>query len=162
MSTAKRGTLLLGLGNPLRGDDGAGPAVIEWVRERGLPAGVTAIDAGTPGLDLVLTLADYDRAVIVDAAGLGRAPGSWARFTSERLLEDNGSGLTLHAAGLADALRLGAALDQLPDHLVIFGVQPAQVDWSPGLSAGVAAAVPEVGRAVLNELGSQDGEDSDH
>ncbi|HKZ84645.1 MAG TPA: hydrogenase maturation protease [Anaerolineae bacterium] len=204
-------TLVLGLGNPLRGDDGLGPAVIRWMQARGLPRGVTAIDGGTRGLDVLLTLAEYRRVFIVDAAGVGRAPGEWLRLVlrSPRpnprtrqaragpLLGAGGVGgvetpaLSCHAAGLADALALGAALGVLPEQVIIFGVQPARVDceacpersrrvpdpdfdsecseeeeegeWgSPGLSAEVRKAVPAVGRAILNEIGSQDGQNPDH
>jgi hydrogenase maturation protease len=162
-------TLVLGLGNPLRGDDGLGPAVIRWLQARGLPSGVTAVDGGTSGLELVLTLAGdlqgrpYRRALIVDAADLGRAPGEWVRFTPEQVrLRVHESALSLHAAGLAEALALGEALGTLPREVVLFGVQPASVDWSPGLSTQAQVAVPVVADAVLQEIGSQHGQDSDH
>lgn len=151
-------TLILGLGNPLRGDDGLGPAVIAWLQEHGLPTGVVAVDGGTAGLELVLTLMGYQRALIVDAAEVGRAPGEWIRFTPDLQpvldqavgqLEEKGPLLSLHTAGLAEALALGAALGVLPEEVVIFGVQPARLDWSPGLSAEVQAAVPVVGREML-------------
>lgn len=157
-------TLVLGLGNPLRGDDGLGPAVIAWLQEHGLPAGVVAVDGGTAGLELVLTLMGdhagrpYHRALIVDAADVGRAPGEWVRFTPDLQpvldqavgrLEEKGPLMSMHTAGLAEALALGAALGVLPEEVVIFGVQPAQIDWSPGLSAEVQTAVPLVGREIL-------------
>jgi hydrogenase maturation protease len=53
---------------------------------------------------------------------------------------------------LAEALALSAALGTLPEKVVIFGVQPAALDWSEGLSPAVAQAVPVIGRAVLREL----------
>lgn len=146
-------TLVLGLGNPLRGDDGLGPAVIRWMQARGLPCGVTAIDGGTRGLDVLLTLAEYRRVFIVDAAGVGRAPGEWLRIAPDlRRLGVETPALSCHAAGLADALALGAALGVLPEQVIIFGVQPARVDWSPELSAEVRKAVPAVGRAILSEV----------
>lgn len=150
--------LILGLGNPLRGDDGLGPAVIAWLQEHGLPADIVAVDGGTAGLELVLTLMGYQQALIVDAADIGRAPGEWIRFTPDLQpvldqavgrLEEKGPLLSLHTAGLAEALALGAALGVLPEEVVIFGVQPARLDWSPGLSAEVQAAVPVVGREML-------------
>ena len=152
-------TLVLGLGNPWRGDDGFGTAVIRWLQVRGLPPGVMAVDGGTPGLELVLTLAGdpkgrpYHRALIVDAADLGRAPGEWMRFTpAQAHLRADGARLSVHAAGLAEALALGEALGTLPEEVVIFGVQPAWLDWQPGLSAEAQAAVSIVGQAVLQEL----------
>ena len=146
-------TLVLGLGNLLRGDDGLGPAVIGWLSQRSLPPGVAVLDGGTPGLELVLTLADYPRVLIVDAADLNRAPGQWARFTGNQVRPPDGeAGLNLHHAGLAEALALGAELGTLPTEVVIYGIQPAQLEWSLGLSVAAQAAVPTVGQVILEEL----------
>jgi len=146
-------TLILGLGNALRGDDGIGPAVIEWLDQQTLPAEVEAVDGGTAGLDIVSTLMGHARAIIVDAAHIGRAPGAWMRFTSDvARLKENDTTLSLHSAGLAEALALGAALNVLPREIILYGVQPKSVDWLPQLSAEVQAAVPEVGQAILREI----------
>ncbi len=146
-------TIVLALGNSLRGDDGAGQAVIEWLDQQILPEEVEAIDGGTAGLDIVSTLMGHERAIIVDAANIGRPPGAWVRFTPDvARLKDNDTTLSLHSAGLAEALALGAALKVLPHEIIIYGVQPKSMDWSPQLSAEVRAAVPEVGQAILQEL----------
>jgi hydrogenase maturation protease len=145
-------TLVLGLGNVLRGDDGLGPAVVGWLNQHSLPPDVTVVDGGTPGLEMVLTLADYPRALIVDAADLHRAPGEWERLSPKQVQPSDQARLSLHYAGLAEALALGAELGTLPAELSIYGVQPAQVDWSPGLSPQAQAAVPSVGQALLEEL----------
>ena len=146
-------TLVLGLGNALRGDDGVGPAVIEWLERQDLPPDVEAIDGGTAGLDIVSTLMGHERVIIVDAANIDRAPGEWVRCTpGVARLKDNDATLSLHSAGLAEALALGAALNVLPHTIIIFGVQPLNLDWSPQMSDEVRAAVIEVGQAILREL----------
>ena len=146
-------TLILGLGNALRGDDGVGPAVIEWLVQQKLPPGVEAIDGGTAGLDIVSALMRRERAIIVDAADVGRRPGEWVRFTPDvAQLKENDTTLSLHSAGLAEALALGAALNVLPPTIVIYGVQPQNLDWSPVMSDEVRAAVIEVGQAILREI----------
>ena len=53
--------LVLGLGNPLRGDDGVGPRLVEELTRRGLPRGVTALDGGSAGLDLLQMLEGWQR-----------------------------------------------------------------------------------------------------
>ena len=146
-------TLVLGLGNTLRADDGLGSAVIDWLAQRPLPPEVEILDAGTPGLELVLTLADYPRALIVDAAELHRAPGQWARLNRQQVEPaDAAVGLSLHQAGLAEALALGEELGTLPAELIIFGIQPARLEWASGLSPAAQAAVPQVGQAVLEAI----------
>jgi hydrogenase maturation protease len=146
-------TLILGLGNSLRGDDGVGPAVIEWLNQQDLPGSVEAFDGGTAGLDIVSILMGCERAIIVDAANFGRAPGEWLRFTPDvAQLKGNATTLSLHSAGFAEALALGAALNVLPPTIIIYGVQPQSLDWSAQLSEEVQAAVAEVGEAILAEI----------
>lgn len=149
----KAETLILALGNPLRGDDGVGAAVLAYL-DGHLPAGVAGLDGGTPGLETVLLLQEYRRAIIIDAADMGLQAGSWRRFRPESLRSgsDDLRG-TLHSAGLAEALALGAALDILPSDIMIFGIQPAVIGWEPGLSPEMATAVPLVAAAIMDELG---------
>lgn len=147
-------TLVLSLGNPLRGDDGVGTAVLTHLAAYPIiPTGVVLQDGGTPGLETVLLLEGYEKVVIIDAADMGLAPGAWRRFSSAKLAarEANLTG-TLHQAGLAEALELAEALHMLPAEVVIYGIQPAEIGWKPGLSVGVETAVLEVCKAVLAEL----------
>ena len=151
MTKAPVTTLVLALGNPLRGDDGVGAAVLDALPA--LPAGVTGLDGGTPGLGLVLSLQGYDRTIIVDAAEMGEAPGTWRRFTPDCLrTRDSVLRGTLHDAGLAEALVLGEALGVLPSEVLIFGVQPGEIGWAPGLTAAVAAAIPGLCEAIMGLL----------
>lgn len=144
-------TLILALGNPLRGDDGIGAAVLEALPA--LPDDIVRLDGGTPGLELVLTLQGHARVIILDAADLGAPPGTWRLLTADDLrATDPALAGTLHDAGLAEALQLGAALGVLPPVIQILGIQPAEIGWSPGLSPALAAAVPAVRDAVLELL----------
>jgi hydrogenase maturation protease len=146
-------TLILGLGSALRGDDGVGPAVIEWLDRQALPPGVETIDGGTSGLDIVSILMGRERAIIVDAANVEQAPGRWVRFTPDvAQLKSSDVTLSLHSAGFAEALALGAALNVLPPTIIIYGVQPRNLDWIAELSPEVRAAAVEVGQAILQEL----------
>ncbi len=148
-------TLVLALGNPLRGDDGIGAAVLAELARADLPPDVTLLDGGTPGLETALLLQGYGRAVIIDAAEMGHVPGEWLRFTPGEAHLRSGSlqsGGTLHSAGLAEALALGEALDLLPAEVIIYGVQPDCVGWQPGLSDPVRQAIPSVCAAILDEL----------
>lgn len=145
-------TLILGLGNPLRGDDGIGPRVVEEVTRRGLPEGVSGLDGGVGGFDLLSVLEGWERVVVVDAADVGREPGQFVRFTPEQVcfVETTGSH-SLHHAGLGEVLALANALGQALPEMTVFGVQPARVDWGQGLSPAVEAAIPALADAVLEE-----------
>jgi hydrogenase maturation protease len=147
-------TLILGLGNPFRGDDGVGTAVIAALNSQELTSDVVVLDGGTPGLETVLIWQGYQRVIIVDAADMGMQPGSWKRFLPGEAVLPVGDGAmqgTLHAAGLAEALALAEALEILPPELVFYGVQPAYTGWSADLSELVTAAVPALCEAISAE-----------
>lgn len=147
-------TLILALGNPLRGDDGVGAAILDALAASGsLPEGVNLLDGGTAGLETALLLHGYARAFILDAADMGAAPGEWKRWRwrDVALMPGSLEG-TLHGAGLAEALALGEVLGILPEDIVIYGVQPVDVGWSPGLSEPVQQAIPAICRDILDSL----------
>jgi hydrogenase maturation protease len=149
---------VIGLGNPLRGDDGVGSRLVEELTRRGLPEGVTALDGGTGGLDLLHMLEGcaWQRAVIVDAADVGRKPGQFVRFTPDQArLVQTADNFSLHHAGLSEVLALANALGQTLPDLVIFGVQPAQIGWGEGLSQAVETALPALTDAILLEITGQ-------
>lgn len=148
-----RKTLVLGLGNPLRGDDGIGAAVIERLQQQDTPPHVTLLDGGTPGLETILLLQDYPRVIIIDAADMQRRAGEWAVFAREDVLLRSGDlhqRVTVHYADLSEALTLGEAMNLLPDEITIIGIQPLSTGWEIGLSAPVSAAIDEVCQAVFS------------
>jgi hydrogenase maturation protease len=93
------------------------------------------------------------RVILVDAAEIGRAPGEFVRFEwgEVHLLGDD-EHLSVHAAGLRDALALAQALKMLPQEVIIFGVQPLHLEWESALSPPVEAALPDLIAAVLAEV----------
>lgn len=155
----------MSLGNPLRGDDGIGEAVLAQLQAATLPVSVELLDGGTPGLETVLLMEGFDRVIVIDAADMDLAPGEWRRFAPETVrLQSRNLYLrgTLHYAGLAEALALGEALGVLPHEIVIFGIQPEQIGWEIGLSPAVANAIPAVCTAILEELHATDGKGVSH
>ena len=148
-------TLIVGLGNPLRGDDGIGVRVIQMLTARALPEGVEVADGGTQGLGLVSLMEGWRRVILVDAANVGRPPGGFVRFTpQEARLLGGDQQISIHNAGLRDALLLAETLELLPEEVIIYGMQPANLDWDADLSLQVETAMPELVRAILDELGA--------
>ncbi len=147
-----RTSVVIGLGNPLRGDDGVGPRVVAELNRRGLPEGVEALDMGTGGLDLMRVLEGQHRVVIVDAADIGQEPGQFVRFTLDQArLVYGADRLSFHHAGLGEVLALTNALGRDLPEMVVFGVQPAEIGWGEGLSPLVEAGLPTLTAAVLEE-----------
>jgi hydrogenase maturation protease len=160
-------TLVIGLGNPLRADDGVGVRAIELLAAQTLPPDVEVADGGTQGLGIVNLMEGRRRVILVDAAHVGKAPGQFSRFAlhETHLLDDadlsgDDSGLntkgtkdlSIHAAGLREALLLAHALKMLPDNVIIFGVQPNSLEWETGLSPEVEEGLPDLVAAMLAEV----------
>ena len=148
-------------------DDGAGVQAIELLRQESLPAGVKVQDGGTAGVGLVPEIEGYQRLILVDCAMIGARPGDedrrkvqageWRRFTLKEvnLLNQESSSFSLHDANLQDALKLAQALNILPPDVIIYGIQPAGIEWDRPMSAKVTAALPAVVRAILDEVRTQ-------
>lgn len=147
-------SLIIGLGNPLRCDDGLGARVIELILQRELPPRVEVQDGGTPGWGLVTSLQGWLRVILVDAAHMGLAPGTWRRFQMKDVDLEMGQGaLSLHEPGLAEGLALAKALGELPEELVFYFVEPACIGEGTGLTPAVEAALPELAENILFEIG---------
>ncbi|MDY6877203.1 MAG: hydrogenase maturation protease [Chloroflexota bacterium] len=149
--------LILGLGNPLRGDDGIGCRLVEEMACQELPPGVQVLDGGAAGLGLLNLVEGWERIVIVDAAEMGRRPGEFVRFTPDDVrLASTPDRFSFHHAGLGEALALADALGRPLPGIVIFGVQPASVGWGEGLSPDVEAALPALIAVVLKEATNEE------
>jgi len=146
--------LVIGVGNRWRGDDGIGPDTIDALARlddlEGLDADILTLD-GEPAR-LVATWQGRPLVVVVDAIVAGRPPGTVHVITDPSHLPDRAAGASSHGGGVAEAVALGRALGQLPDRLVVVGVEPATVEHGDVLSPPVAAAVDSVVRLVAAEV----------
>ncbi|ALC18029.1 hydrogenase maturation protease [Desulfuromonas soudanensis] len=143
---------IIGIGNPLMGDDGIGIAAVAALEKEGVPEGVDIIDGGTGGLTLLTLMEGAKRVILVDAVETGSPPGTILRLAGEDLEpETAASSLSLHSGGLPEVLALGRALGTLPP-LILFGVQPHSVEVRLGLSDPVAAALPPLLALIREEL----------
>lgn len=149
------GTLVVGLGNPILGDDGIGWRVAEVVAALAPEVEVDCLALG--GLSLMERLIGYRRAVIVDAIQTRGGQCGDIYILPLEALPDLSAGHTtaVHDTSLMTALNLGRSMGaDLPTEVIIVGIEAAHVyDFSEQLSPPVAAAIPAAARAVLNVLG---------
>jgi hydrogenase maturation protease len=143
--------VVIGIGNPFRSDDGIGPAVAAQIEEQRLPGVRVVISDGEPA-GLLEAWVGADLAVVVDAIHrVPASPGRIHRLTAGQL-ESGGTAASSHGFGVPDALRLGRALERLPERVVIFAVEVADTGAGTELSKPVAAALPGIAAAVMAEL----------
>lgn len=146
--------LVLGLGNILLRDEGVGVRVVQAMEGLALPPGVELFDGATAGLDLLDVLADRQRVIVIDAIAGDNAPGTVVRLTPEDLVGHSGQAVSLHEIGFLETLVLARQLGIDPPEVVIFGIQPREMDSGLDLSPEIAGLVPEIIRLVLAELGT--------
>lgn len=150
--------VVMAVGNPAYGDDGVGAAVLARLRDEGPPPGTELVDVHTDALALLDHFRPGERHVIVDAAGMGLAPGTVARFRPDEVgLRIGWDHLSMHGFGLAEAFAMAEGLGLMPDDVTIVAVEPERVELDAGLSDAVAAAVPAVAALIQAEVGA-DGE----
>jgi len=145
--------LVLGLGNVLCGDDGAGAFAVHALDKRYLtPAGARVVDVGTLGLALLPLLMDARRVLIVDAVRDPNAtPGSIVRFEGDDVGPAARERLSCHQIGVADLLDGASLLGQLPDTLVLLGIAAEDLSLRVGLSSHVRAGMTALIDRVIAE-----------
>ncbi|WP_119331438.1 HyaD/HybD family hydrogenase maturation endopeptidase [Geobacter sulfurreducens] len=145
--------LVLGIGNLIMSDDGAGVRAVELIRERHpLPAGVTLLDGGTLGLDLLPRLDGVDRLLVVDAIDTGAPAGTLVRLEGEDIPAALRTKVSPHQMGLQDLLAVADLQGNLPGEMVLWGIQYCSVEPGTDLSAPVSRALPLLVDQVLAEL----------
>lgn len=146
-------TLVLGLGNTVMSDDGAGVRVVnhlaQWHR---FPDHVTLLDGGTLGLDILPRLEGVDRLLVVDAVDSGQIPGCLIRLAGDDVPVALATKLSPHQMGLKDLLAVAELQGILPAEVVLAGVQPGCIEMGMDLSVEVDAAITGLAELVLGEL----------
>jgi hydrogenase maturation protease len=144
--------LILGLGNPLCGDDGLGVAAVEeLLRRYQPPASAVVLDGGTLGLSLLPYLEDAEEAILVDAVRDAAPPGTLVRLSGGEVRPAVESRLSVHQVGVADLVGAADLLGRLPRRLVLLGLVPASLDLGVGLSPAVAPHLRALVEAVAAE-----------
>ena len=144
--------LLLGLGNVLCTDDGAGVVALDAMLAAYELPGVVAVDGGTLGLALLPIVEQAERVVIVDAIRGDGPPGTLVRLEGAEVAPAVIERLSPHQIGVADLLGGAALLGRYPEHVVIVGVVPASIELGYRCTPAVAAAIPRLVDAVIAEL----------
>jgi hydrogenase maturation protease len=132
--------IVVGVGNPWRGDDAAGLAVARRLDGLALEGDATAL------LDIFKVT---DRVIVVDACAGGGKPGDIRRFDARAaplpvtLLRSS-----THAFGVSDAVELARTLGRLPRSLDVYAIEGEDFSLGRGLSPAVASAVEALAAAI--------------
>lgn len=155
--------LIAGIGNPWASDDGIGGEVVRRLQERlateplaGRPA-VRLLALTQPDVALIDAMGDCERLLVVDAVRSAAPPGTLHRVTwTPGSVEDRSvARASSHGLGVREVLELAAAMDRLPAHVELWGIEIASTGPGQGLSPAVAAALPALVEGLLNVIQGQ-------
>jgi len=145
--------LVIGVGNPLMGDDGLGIAAVarlasEWPNDDS----VTFVDGGTWGMNLLPLIESANRVMILDAIDRGLSPGAPITLEREEIPRYFAITLSPHQLDLREVLALAELRGTLPNETIALGVQPERVELSLSLSPSVAGAMDDLIEAASARL----------
>ena len=151
--------LLLGIGNLLWADEGFGVRVIEQMQKHYRFAdNVKIIDGGTQGVYLIEHVQAADVLVVFDAVDYGLTPGELKRVENDDVPSFLGAKkMSLHQTGFQEVLAMAQMLDDYPEHLLLIGVQPEELeDYGGSLRDCVKAQIQpaiDLALAYLKQFG---------
>ena len=139
--------LVLGIGNTLLADEGVGIVAMRELEARfGTRENMEFLDGGTLSFTLAVPISECTALLVIDAAGLGAAPGTVRSFEGEEMDRFLGANRksSVHEVGLLDLMSISRLTGHWPERRALIGVQPAVVGWGETLTPAVAAALPEI------------------
>jgi hydrogenase maturation protease len=152
MSDADRRRIMLGIGNPDRGDDAAGRRVARLLR-RMLRDDVEVAEHDGEATTLLARLDGAAAAYLVDACASGAPAGAVHRFDAGAApLPQAAFGLSTHGFGLFEAVELARSLRQLPGRCVVYAIEGQSFELGAPLSPPVSAVIADVVRRVGAEI----------
>lgn len=145
-------TLVLGIGNLLRSDDGVGVHVVQRLKKENLKADI--VDAAIAGLGIIEMIGGYDKVIIVDAIMTGGKPGAIYRLSRENL--PNTVHLSYsHGVDLPTALRFGEEImrEEMPKEVVVFAIEAEDIgSFDDKCTPRVKKAIPKVIELIKKEI----------
>jgi hydrogenase maturation protease len=142
--TGSHKTLILGIGNVLLRDEGAGVHAIRMLAERVAERDdIELMDGGTLSFSLAGAIEDAEHLIVIDAAQYEGEPGSTKVFLGEQMDSFIGGNrkCSVHEVSLIDLMAIALLAGQLPQQRALIGIQPHSIDWGETPSLPVSAAI---------------------
>ena len=144
--------LVIGIGNEYAQDDAAGLLVARKLKEE-VRDNIRIIESGGDGVSLIEAWKGVSSAIVIDSVRSGAEPGKIHRLEAHRepLPARPFRGST-HAFGLYEAVELARSLNQLPQRLIVYGIEGRNFRAGSKISRAITRALKGVTRSILEEL----------
>ena len=148
-------TIVLGIGNPILGDDGVGVHVANELKNQIKNPSVTIDEAITGGMNLLDLILGYDKAIIIDAV----KTDDGEKGEVKRIPFGNFSTMhscNPHDVSLIEAIEMAKKMgeNRIPKEIIVIGVMMKEIpcEFGEELSKEIATAVPKAVDMALNEI----------
>ena len=143
--------LILGIGNILLSDEGAGVKAVEELQNRyDCSDAVEIVDGGTVGFELLPYFENRSHILIIDAVKTGNKPGTIVRIDDPPAFFQKK--VSPHQIGLADVMGIAVITDNMPQNIALFGIEPKELSTGLELSPEVAGNLSQLVDMVVDEL----------
>ncbi len=141
---AAAGILLLGIGNTLLTDEGAGiHALTLFQSQYPVIPNLTCLDGGTLSFTLATWIEDCDQFIVFDAAEFHQPTGTVRTLVGKDMDQFLGaSKRSAHEVGLLDLMDIARLTESLPEKRALIGIQAAEFGWGMQPCAAVQKALP--------------------
>ncbi len=149
----KRKTLIIGIGNPDRGDDVVGLLIARKLKSL-IPPAIDIIEHTGGCADLLDLWNGYDQVFLIDAVVSGAPPATLHRFNAKRdpVPREWFSCSSTHSFGVADAIALAKTLRSCPSHLTIYGIEGIQFNIGGLLSPVLRQEIERIANIISKEI----------
>lgn len=151
---------IIGLGNTLYSDEGVGIHILPLVSEalKDIP-NVEIIEGSTDGIRLLGPVEDTEQLILLDCINGGQPPGSFYTVAKEEIPAYCGVKLSVHQLGFQEVLFAARIRERTPQRMVMFGVQPASLEFGIGLSELIEGCQDALVQMVCRQIGKWRNED---
>ncbi len=148
--------LILGCGNVLFGDDGFGPAVVEYLQKHYMiPEHICLIDAGTGARKILFTLTLSEKRpeeiIVIDAVDKGRPAGEIFEISIDEIPLEKTDDFSMHHAPTSNLLKDVKEKCNVKIRVLVCQVAHIPEEIGSGLSEPIRKAVPLISEKISSE-----------
>jgi hydrogenase maturation protease len=145
--------LVMGIGNLLLQDEGAGVRAVEEFEKRfETPECVELLDGGTSGIELLQYIQGRDVLILIDVVRNGDSFGTLSRFEGDDVPALFQKKISPHQLGISDLLATARLIDMMPKKVVLLGIEPQSIDTGLELTAEINANIGRLTELIAEEI----------
>ena len=146
---------VIGIGNPLRKDDGIGVYLLKKLKDKNLDFDkkIDFIDGGTGGFNIIHYISNFKKLLIIDAIDFDSNPGETIFFEYKKNKNlKNIQNYTIHDEDITKIIQLNQIINKNPKKIFIFGIQPKDISFGNGLSKNIEEKLDEILIKLTNKI----------